>query len=276
MSILRDFPDSKIIKYLKEHIFVYSIALVLVVALANAASHIVGRSIDNLWFERLPNKAFSIDQMLSYLPLSKGNYWIYRGDFEAKVLGKKKFKGPVSIKMTVKNVYKKDKLAIVEIEGHPRDILGQTSLNIKPNKSYYIIAGNKIYAAFSNNKELLDKAIKKVKKIGMLHELDSPEIVLDLEFEFPLVVGSQYNADPFALNKLGMFTNYVSKRFYNVSYNNYPYSYLIEEKYNPEDFETIFQPYLGITEYRYKHYGTINELDLYLHKSNVKTERSWR
>ncbi|WAM36922.1 protease complex subunit PrcB family protein [Caldicellulosiruptor acetigenus] len=185
----------------------------------------------------------------NYLPLIKGNYWVYNYKVrepsgKGQIVEKKG-----KIKMEVQDIHEAKDYTVVEMKG---DIL-----NLQPNSRFgFLITSNKVY--------WLDEADLKnvLKNINKLQQYKSLSKILGegvrLIFEFPLYQGQKFGGD-LKRNDM-MYVWVVSRDGKFLGKGNKSFDKFKLEYRELADTTTIrFVPGIGIVSVAYHHNGTVDD-----------------
>jgi hypothetical protein len=199
-------------------------------------------------------------------PLSKGNFWIYKGKASWTTQGGAVAERISTVRMEVKDVIIRDHLLVAIVKGDLNDYAIDNASDLSDHliirvgaTTYFNIAGDRISTILDKVKD------PKASLFGLLGE--DEEQMLDL----PLVLGKMYG-DPVQLTREDQYycwvvikaeevdlspikglEGYGKKMQYTIRYFTLPGEVLID-----------FVHGVGITGYRYRHHGTVDEADLKL------------
>jgi len=215
-----------------------------------------------------------------YFPLKKGNSWTYIGKARSAVEGGDTIERKVCVEMCVVDEVAGAKATLFVMEGHPSDALWALKKNtviqevspVEPSIYGFLVVANKIFRIPEKNLSAITAVLHKG---GLMP--DSLLSSSDMNFEFPLFRGQVYGSASqlarddikykWLVNDSTLYHHPDSGRMrecprYTLVYNTVP------------DFTEIgFIPYHGITSYSYRHHGTTAEVDVYLQKHTVHTEK---
>lgn len=209
---------------------------------------------------------------VSAIPMSAGNYWIYKGNVKYLKEGtQKEFSELITFKMEITDVIKRENITAAVLKGYPLDLSGFTGLPAERGDYMLVLAGSGSYYLLSG--ESAANAMKKIKNENdSLYELvDESDMIAD----FPLAVGKVFgeaeqvtridgkycwrveecvDTDLSAVKGLGVKTAREYQLFYST---------------NPDRQKAGFVPGVGITSYSYRHNGTTMEFDIKLSECNI-------
>jgi len=256
-----------------------TIVCAIIVSTTSILSAFIAREkITNYEVREIPT-GYNLGKVTKYFPLAIGNYWIYTGRQITRNDEQTKEKN-VNIKMEVVDCYKNNNnagVALYIMRGHPLDAADFESASkvgkVIQSKYGFLLIANKIYKIRESR---LNEAIERVQS-GRTFYVDtsdwepgteSPVILEECEFEFPLFKGLRYG------DNVQLARNDYRYFWYVDDYMNYRYSenghlreypqFEIAYLTNPDSLKLTFAPYLGITSYEYSHHGSRMEVNLTL------------
>jgi hypothetical protein len=199
-------------------------------------------------------------------PLSKGNFWVYKGKASWTTEGTKVVERIATIRMEVIDVIKRDHLLAAVMKGDFGDYAADKATDMT-NHLILRVGATTYFDIDSERTSVILTKIKdpKVSLYGLLR--DEEEQMLDL----PLVLGKTYGnavqltrkdqyycwlvtkAEDVDLSSIKALEPIGKKKQYTIRYFTLPGEVFMD-----------FVPGIGITGYRYKHHGTVDEADLKL------------
>lgn len=200
-------------------------------------------------------------------PLSKGNYWTYKGTVKYQKQGfEKVFEKAASIKMEVTDVIGRDGIFAAKIKGYPLELAGFDERASERGNYLLVRAGSGSYYLLGES--AIGEALKKIgDPDDVLHELvDESDLIIDLPLAKGKVFGEAeqvtrtdgkycwrvdecVDTDLSAVKGAGMA---ATKEFW------------LFHSTNPDTQKVGFVPGIGITSYSYRHNGTVMEFDVKL------------
>ena len=212
-----------------------------------------------------------------YLPLRKGNRWVYEGTAMTTTTDGPVVKGNVRLSMRVIGEKHAGTMDLYMMEGHPSDAVWALDhaqddiVDVPPSRYAYVVVGNKVFRIADDE---IDRAMEVlVEGDGFDESLLSAD---NLEFEFPLSEGLQFGRAQ-SLGRKDMMYRWVVSDITlcyaagDEGLREVPH-YQLVHKTLPDRISLWFTPYLGITSYSYQHNGTIAEVDLSLKEYEVHTD----
>lgn len=199
-------------------------------------------------------------------PLSKGNFWIYRGKARWTTEGAKIVERIPTIRMEVKDVIKRDHILVAVMKGDPHDYAVDKPADLSDHlivrvgaSTYFDIGGDRMPGILNKVKD------PKASLYGLLRAEE--EQMLDL----PLVLGKTYG-DPVQLTREDQYYCWVVTKVEEVDLSPIKgleshgkrKQYTIRYFTLPAEVSMDFVPGVGITGYRYIHHGTVDEAELKL------------
>lgn len=195
------------------------------------------------------NAGSDTNYIKNYLPLTKGNYWVYNYKVKEESGNGRIIEKKGKIKMEVQNIYEAKDYIVVEIKGDVLKVEGNSYFG-------FLITSNKVYWL---DEEILKGVLKNINKAQQFKSLSKLlGEVGRLIFDFPLYHGKKFGGD--LKRKDMMYVWVVSKdgKFSGKGNN-------VFEKFKLEyrelaDITTIrFVPGIGIVSIVYHHNGTIDD-----------------
>ncbi len=248
--------------FFKRYAFLLAVLGFFAGMMSETLTHVMTKVID--FFNDTENtEIYTADKATQYFPLEEGNVWLYEGEHEYSYTSSAKTKiVKPKIKMEILEIYKIKKLTLAVVQGGPYLYPYDEK---SPPKFAFFVVGNRVFLISDE---------KKINRI--IKEPYTPDIVSedDLLFEFPLSVGTRYGEMDGLARPDAFFTWHVEKKFkIRSSFSSKSEdAYLLAYKMNTEDNEIIFQPYVGIIEYKYRHNGTIDNISFRLVNFIAKRE----
>ena len=209
---------------------------------------------------------------VSGIPMSAGNYWIYKGNVKYLKEGtQKEFSRPITFKMEITDVIKRENITAALLKGYPLDLSRFTGLPAERGDYLLVLAGSGSYYLLSG-----ENAVNAMKKINdendSLYELvDESDMIAD----FPLAAGKVFGEAEQVTRTDGKYCwrveECVDSDFSSVkgagikNAREYWLFYLT----NPDRQKAGFVPGVGITSYSYRHNGTTMEFDVKLTECNI-------
>ncbi|MCM3654098.1 hypothetical protein [Metabacillus litoralis] len=236
---------------------------------------------------------WDVKESIEYMPLKKGNYWLYSGSFTSYSMKQEEyFTKNVNVKFEIKEEIKNEGLSLFIVSNFPLDMYHKIRntfdemeeaelsssepiefVNRENNAGLFLVA-NKLFFIPENQLDSIVKFVKEPNKV-VDQQLTIPSLSYeDLIFEFPMFKGQRF----------GHF-NYITRA--DLSYFWYVNNVREIESLNGDTFERVqifdlifntlsgqdkiaFRPYLGILFYSSKHSGATDDLYLELKEFEFK------
>ncbi len=219
-----------------------------------------------------PVLSASENAAVSGIPMSAGNYWIYKGNVKYLKEGtQKEFSRPITFRMEITDVIKRENITAAVLKGYPLDLSRFTGLPAERGDYLLVLAGCGSYYLLSG-----ESAVNAMKKINdendSLHELvDESDMIAD----FPLAAGKVFGEAEQVTRTDGKYcwrveecvdTDFSTLKGAGIkNAREYWLFYLT----NPDRQKAGFVPGVGITSYSYRHNGTTMEFDVKLAECNI-------
>jgi len=200
-------------------------------------------------------------QILEYFPLKQGAYWVYEGTIRYTIPNSSDVaEKEISWKMEVTNVIQRNSIVGYEMLGAPWDLAWYEE-DKQPSKYGIIQAGGKFYrTSFETIYRLLDD------NDALLALVDENQIFLDI----PLIAGKKF-CDTLSLTRAdGMYcwivgdASLVTEEILGVSSSEPLVEFPIFQGTMPDSSRFHFIPGVGISQYSYRHSGTVSEANVRL------------
>jgi hypothetical protein len=235
---------------------------------------------------------WEVSQAREYFPLSKGNYWIYSGEYEGYSAKQDKYYTKnFEFKIKVKDEIKKGEVSLFILNNYFQDLASvlesyydsssdselknKNKIKLKESDCGLLLVANKLFYISNENLPKVKQAL--LSKSLSIDEPESEKSILDfssLLFEFPLFKGQRFGD------------------FYSITRSDLSYMWYVNDKRNVEilnnnTFETVpiyqlvyntildnkeikFRPYVGVLSYFSSHHGVTGNLSLELKEYEVK------
>jgi hypothetical protein len=231
---------------------------------------------------------WDVTESKSYMPLSLGNYWIYRGYYKAySTKFKEYFTKNVELEIRVKEVinnedkgislyilgnYIENAFSTIDEEFEKlsyEELISPNPLKIKDNECALLLVANKLFYIPYDEINIVKEFVNDPDKIINGHGINTPNLNFDnLIFEFPLFKGQRFgDFKTITRGDLSHFWYVNEQRNIQIlngtTFETVPVFYLT---YNTlPDYQVIqFRPYVGILSYTSIHNGSTKDLEINL------------
>lgn len=206
------------------------------------------------------------DEKDAAYPLSKGTYWTYRGTASWTTEGTEVVEKVSTARMEVVDVIERNHLVVAVMKGDPSDYKSEGTADVSEHllirvgaTTYFDVGGERVPTILNKVKD------PKASLFGLLRKNEEP--MLDL----PLVLGKTYG-DPVQMTRQDQYYCWVVTKEEEVDLSSIKglerqgkrKQYTLRYFTLPGEVFYDFVPGVGITGYRYKHHGTIDEADMKL------------
>ena len=234
-----------------------SVLIVFIVSLVTACSRPVGTQTSPVQPAPSPS-----DSTVSYFPLKKGAYWVYRGIVRwTKPDSADVVEEEITWKMEVKEAIRRNEGIGYEMLGAPWD-LAWYEVGRQPSKYGIVHIGNRFYRI---QLESLTRLSNEQDNLADL--VDDQDIFLDT----PLAPAIKF-CEPDSLSRpdnmycwrVGEVQPFDASSINGVDLPRELWEFPITKQTMPDISTMYFVPGVGISGYMYRHHGTISEVDVRL------------
>ncbi|PJZ68635.1 hypothetical protein CH373_16705 [Leptospira perolatii] len=218
---------------------------------------------------------FSSADVPKYFPLEPGNRWWYSGKAKQSIGPGKTIEKNISIEMRVLEVIKNREAQLFILEGHPSQAVwylkpehkNLKKVVIRPERYAYLSVGGKLFEIRGDS---VDTVISDLRKNSNLPNLDLD----DIAFEFPLFDGQKFGGTKGPDGEVEGYDwqvdRVLSKAQKSLRKMKKYLAFQIIQRALSSYTEIQFEPYSGITKYKYIHHGSVCEVYLDLREHHLK------
>lgn len=228
---------------------------------------------------------WNVKDSIEYMPLKKGNYWIYKGFYTSYSINLKKYyTKDVNVKFAIKEEIQNNGISLFIVNNFPQeiyphikdkfDVMDEEELNSSEpiefddgdNVSGLLLVANKLFYIPYEELDTVEKYINAPNKL-VNEQLVNPYPSLSYEnliFEFPMFKGQRFgDLNSITRGDLSHFW-YVNevREIATLNGDTYEKTQIFDLIYNtlPDQQTIVFRPYLGILSLSNKHNGTPEDL----------------
>ncbi|MGE5396345.1 MAG: hypothetical protein ACM3PP_10000 [Candidatus Saccharibacteria bacterium] len=194
---------------------------------------------------------------MEYIPLQKGNYWLYTYERRTASEGGKVDKTSGRIRMEVKRTYQDSGYFLAVVQGDPLSCDSKATVG-------YLVSSNKVFNIPADQLKEFEAAARSKSDLPMDRLTSENNPILEL----PLFEGQRWGLNQYMARSDGKYTWIVTRQRYEVlgSDERAPVAkcYDLEYKTTGDRQTLTFAPAMGILSTGYKHFGTTDEFEVNL------------